>query len=173
MSTSNGAAQTRVLVTGGSGYLGQFLIDRLLQTGRHSVAATYLNKQDGISSQVQAFPVSLSSASQLQSCLESFTPDIVVNLAAISSPAACAKDPEASRAINVPSLLLSAMSAAAPNALLVQLSTDQVYDGAKPVYLEGSATEPVNEYGRQKLEFEKLIQKEWPHHVILRSSLIV
>jgi hypothetical protein len=64
------------------------------------------------------------------------------------------------------------MKGACPDALLVQLSTDQVYDGHHAVYTEGDEAKPVNAYGRQKLDFEREIVRSWPRHRILRSSLI-
>ena len=95
-----------------------------------------------------------------------------MNMAAISSPAACEKDPSKSAIVNVPGQLLSAMKEACPDALFVQLSTDQVYDGNHAVYTEGDEAKPVNAYGRQKLDFEREIERAWPKHRILRSSLI-
>ena len=41
--------------------------------------------------------------------MEDFRPDVVVNLAAMSAPAACEKQQEEAEAINVPTALLDAL----------------------------------------------------------------
>lgn len=91
-------------------------------------------------------------------------------MAAISSPAACEKDTAMSSTVNCPSQLLAAMKQACPEALLIQLSTDQVYDGSNAIYQEGAKAAPVNAYGSQKLAFEEEISSAWPKHHIRKRS---
>jgi len=57
-------------------------------------------------------------------------------------------------------------------ALLIHLSTDQVYDGSKAFWKEDDDCIPVNMYGKTKLEAEEAIKANWPRSVILRSSII-
>ena len=57
-------------------------------------------------------------------------------------------------------------------AVLVHISTDQVYDGSRPLWREGDAAAPVNAYGQSKAEAEVAVRAAWPHHIILRSSII-
>ncbi len=51
-------------------------------------------------------------------------------------------------------------------------TTTKVYNGSKANWKETDACQPVNAYGQTKLEAEQVIQQQWPHHVILRSSII-
>lgn len=54
---------------------------------------------------------------------------------------------------------------------LVQISTDYVFDGEKETaYKVGDDTNPINVYGRSKLEGEKLIREILPNHFIIRTS---
>jgi dTDP-4-dehydrorhamnose reductase len=80
------------------------------------------------------------------------------------------------RALNIPQTLLLALqeqkARKGVEALLVHISTDQVYDGSRSFWKEDSVTEPVNEYGRSKLLAEEAICNLWPKHYILRSSII-
>lgn len=80
------------------------------------------------------------------------------------------------RSLNIPQTLLLAMQSqkarGGPEALLVHISTDQVYDGMRSFWTEESETAPVNEYGRSKLLAEDAIRALWPKHYILRSSII-
>ncbi|CAI5460066.1 unnamed protein product [Closterium sp. Yama58-4] len=58
--------------------------------------------------------------------------------------------------------------------LLIHLSTDQVYEGAKSFYKEDDPLLPVNTYGRSKVAGEQAVRHQWQgSHAILRSSIIV
>jgi dTDP-4-dehydrorhamnose reductase len=54
---------------------------------------------------------------------------------------------------------------------IIFFSTDQVFDGKKGFYKETDKTNPVNGYGKSKLEAEKIVQ-DIPNHLILRFSYI-
>lgn len=112
----------------------------------------------------------------LQECLSAIDMDAVINCIAISEPAACERDPSKARSVNIPIHLLDALnqykSRTDREPLLIFLSTDQVYDGSHAFWLEEDPTEPINAYGRSKLEAEREIRTRWQRHVILRSSII-
>ena len=105
----------------------------------------------------------------------------VVNCAAISFPGECETRPSETESVNVPSLLVDNLCRHAQSTgwapLLVQLSTDQVYgdsrgDGSHSLWRETDAIAPVNVYGAQKANAEEMIEARYPHHVILRSSVM-
>ena len=48
--------------------------------------------------------------------------------------------------------------AAEIGAFLIFISTDYVFDGTKPPYKPGDATNPLNKYGVSKLDGEKVVQ---------------
>lgn len=131
---------------------------------------------------VSDFWVDLASGEGLADCMSSLeTLDVVINCAALSQPAVCESDVQLARSVNVPTKLLRSLSdwvsQSPPTSgrtppLLIQISTDQVYDGSKSWWSEIDCTEPVNAYGRTKLEAEQAIQDHWPHHAIIRSSII-
>lgn len=56
-------------------------------------------------------------------------------------------------------------------AILIQISTDYVFDGksCKP-YLETDETQPINFYGETKLQGEKLALQQNPNTIIIRTS---
>ncbi|KAG1679980.1 hypothetical protein FOA52_007044 [Chlamydomonas sp. UWO 241] len=165
-----------VLVTGGSGYLGQFVITALKEAG-FEVAYTYASKPLASAPEgVQAFQVDFKSGDGLDAAFASGPFVGVVNCAAVSQPGLCEKDEASARAVNVPSHLVGAMGrqreGGGGEALLLHLSTDQVYDGSHAMWTEDDAVEPVNAYGRSKVEAEEYIRAHWPAHVCLRSSII-
>jgi len=95
--------------------------------------------------------------------------DAIIHLAALSSPGYCEKNPVEAVKVNYP---VSLLKLNVPN---IYLSTDQVYEGTKQYYKEDTdEANPINVYGRSKLEYEKvLLGKNVPGSTILRSSLIL
>ena len=95
--------------------------------------------------------------------------DAIIHLAALSSPGYCEKNQEEAMKVNLP---LDLLKIGAP---IIYMSTDQVYEGTKQYYKEDiDEANPVNVYGKSKLEYEKvLLGKNVPGSTILRSSLIL
>jgi dTDP-4-dehydrorhamnose reductase len=80
--------------------------------------------------------------------------DVIVHLAALSSPFFCENHPREAWIVNVPIGLLTL------KAPVIYMSTDQVYEGTKQCYSEDDdATLPVNLYGRTKLAFERVLTR--------------
>eukprot|EP00891_Asterochloris_glomerata_P009011 jgi/Astpho2/9011/Aster-02678 len=126
---------------------------------------------------MSALQINMASGQGLHDCFDTLKDvDVVVNCAALSSPAACAKHPQHARAVNVPAKLIDALDVYSTvhekQPLLVHLSTDQVYHGSKSWWREDDETSPINDYGLTKRDAELLIQERWPCHVILRSSIM-
>lgn len=100
-------------------------------------------------------------------------PDAVVNCAAWTAVDA-AEDDEAGafRANALGPALLGRLTAAA-GIPLIQISTDYVYDGAKPApYVEGDAPNPVGAYGRTKLAGEWAARAANPRTIVLRTAWV-
>lgn len=55
---------------------------------------------------------------------------------------------------------------------LVYVSTNAVFDGKKAPYRETDAVNPVNKYGRLKVECERLVQETLAHWTIVRPILM-
>ncbi|KAF8779484.1 hypothetical protein HU200_002531 [Digitaria exilis] len=169
----------RVLLVGGSGYLGQHLLAELASAGRLDVAFTHHSQAppqpllDALPS-VRAFRADLRSGDGFEAIAASFgQPHVVVNCAAISVPRACEMDPPAAMATNVPSSLVDwLLGFRNDDSLLIHLSTDQVYQGVKSFYKEEDETLPVNMYGKSKVAAEKFIVEKCSNYAILRSSII-
>jgi dTDP-4-dehydrorhamnose reductase len=102
----------------------------------------------------------------------------VVNCAAMSSPGACEKDPETALAVNAPRALWraakkysEAMGERPP--FWIQLSSDHVYEGTRALSTERDECNPVNAYGKTKVECERALCEDYGNRsVTLRSSII-
>ncbi|XP_059651455.1 uncharacterized protein LOC132299043 [Cornus florida] len=174
-------SRKRVLVVGGTGYLGQHLLQDLSDpqgTTLYDLAFTY-NANPPPKPLLDAIPHALSFRLDLRTghgfdaISRTFgQPHVVVNCAALSVPRACEMDPAAALSINVPSALVKWLSSFQRNTFLIHLSTDQVYEGTKIFYKEEDETVPVNVYGKSKVAAEQFISANCSNFAILRSSII-
>ena len=99
-------------------------------------------------------------------------PDIVIHLAALSSPVTCHKDPERAFAINRPSSLVTSVQSANPEALFIFSSTDLVYDGENAPYDVSTPLSPQTVYGQSKAAFETDVLS-MRNGVVLRLSNMI
>ncbi|RZC57482.1 hypothetical protein C5167_004781 [Papaver somniferum] len=125
----------KILVLGGTGYLGQHLLVRFSEEIKHQqqkyeLAFThYSTPPQSLLNEISpsiAFHVDLQTGQGLDSIATTFgQPDVIVNCAALSVPRVCETDPTAAMAINVPSSVVKWLSNFGDSVLLIHLSTDQ------------------------------------------------
>lgn len=117
---------TKVLVTGATGLLGAWLAPSLVESG-HAVVRHGHNSDADVRAD-------LCEPDQVESLLDRVRPDVVVNLAGLTSVDLCEGEPDMAYRLNA--LLVENLSSTirrsshAPH--LVHISTDMVYDGAGP-----------------------------------------
>ncbi|UPR03282.1 RmlD substrate binding domain-containing protein [Chloropicon primus] len=164
----------KVLVAGGSGYLGQYLVEALSR--EHQVGFTYNTGGKVVESMGGSkYKVDFCTGEGLEDMVSDFgEPQVVVNCAAISQPMVCEEERERSRSVNVPTTLVNdcLLSRCEGRPFLIHLSTDHVYDGSRSFYTEADEPGPVNAYGETKKEAEDFIVSRYPNHAIFRSSII-
>ena len=100
-------------------------------------------------------------------------PDIIINCAAMTDMKECEADPEGAYRVNALGARNLSLVARKHNAKIVQLSTDDVFDGKKETpYTEFDDTNPQTVYGRSKRAGENYV-KEFTHkHFIIRSTWV-
>lgn len=97
-------------------------------------------------------------------------PDVIVNCAAYTKVDLAESEEAAANAINGSAVELLASAANEAGALLVQVSTDFVFDGSKrEPYEAGDPTNPLSAYGRSKLLGE-VAARHAEKHLIVRTS---
>ncbi|KAK6920168.1 RmlD-like substrate binding domain [Dillenia turbinata] len=173
-------AKKKVLVVGGSGYLGQHLLQGLSEVDGNPYDVAFTHNSTPPQSLLQAFPhflnfhVDMKTGQGFDAISNTFgQPHAVVNCAALSVPRACEMDPAAANSINISQTLIEWLSSfGESNPLLIHLSTDQVYEGVKSFYKEEDETTPVNVYGKSKVAAEQYIRAKCSNYAILRSSII-
>src|SRR5271155_1546780 len=89
----------RIVVTGASGQLGSYLIDRLIERSHEIVAwsGRTIEARGGITLR----PVELTDSNAVARALADATPDVVIHAAAVSSGGAARRDPQRSQAVSV------------------------------------------------------------------------
>jgi dTDP-4-dehydrorhamnose reductase len=105
--------------------------------------------------------------------VERYRPTLIINAAAYTAVDRAESEPDAAFAANADAPAHLAEAAAAAGASLIHLSTDYVFDGAKPVpYTEDDAVRPLGVYGASKAAGERAIRERLDRHVILRTSWV-
>lgn len=109
----------------------------------------------------------------LSTALSRFRPDLVVNAAAYTAVDKAEDEPDRAFRLNRDGAANAAAAAAAAGVPLIHISTDYVYDGAKPSpYVETDAPHPLGFYGASKLAGEAAIANIGGDYVILRTSWV-
>jgi dTDP-4-dehydrorhamnose reductase len=98
-------------------------------------------------------------------------PRVVIHAGACTDVEACERDPRTARQVNADGSRRVAEGAAEAAAELVYVSTDYVFDGGKTEpYTEADPVNPLNAYGRSKLQGEYEARAACPNALIVRSS---
>jgi dTDP-4-dehydrorhamnose reductase len=143
----------RMLVTGGTGYLGRVVAP---------VAATRGWLVDAPGSSV----ADVRNSRDVLALVRSVVPDVVVHTAYV-------KDTPDARAVIEDGSANVALAALDVGARLIHMSTDVVFDGrAGRPYRELDAVTPSTDYGRAKARAEQLVAGISASSVIVRTSLI-
>ncbi len=155
-----------VAVFGGSGYIGSRLLAEFSKSGSGTVGVGR-NATDGLLSMDLARP----DIASLDLKKRGVTHAIIA--AAVSRIDVCESDPYSARVVNVDGTVELAKQLCNKGIKLIVFSSDYVFDGAKGSYTEGSVVSPVNEYGRQKADMEKLLLRDCGENVlVLRLSKV-
>lgn len=136
----------RLLITGGSGFLGRRAAAWLAAQGWQVLAPTR-----------DALP--LTDPAAVRAWFAAHRPQAVLHCAAISDVGACQRQPQLSQAVNHQATVLLADLCAATGAKLVFCSSDQVYGGS-PLpgpHAEDEPLSPPTWYGRHKLAAEAAV----------------
>ncbi len=112
----------------------------------------------------------LSRPEAIHAVVSEVRPEVVINCGAFTQVDRCESEPELALLINGTAVGWLAEACEAQGALLMQISTDYVFDGSgtRP-YREDDPTNPVSVYGRTKLEGERQAAR-CSRHLIARTS---
>jgi dTDP-4-dehydrorhamnose reductase len=160
---------SRILVVGGSGLLGQYVVEEAARRG-HAVAATHRGPVPHRGAAAWR-ELDLRDRDGIRGIVREAAPSLVVNAAALTDVDGCEDRPEEAQVVNAlaPATLAAAARAAAAD--FVHVSTDYVFDGTGPAS-ETTEPNPLSVYGRTKLEGERRVLQVHPDALVLRMSTV-
>lgn len=153
---------TKVLITGGAGYIGSILSEHLLDAGYHvTVLDTLLFAQQPqfhlcANPNFEFVFGDVRDQVLIQKLLKNS--DVIIPLAAIVGAPACDRDPWLTRGVNLDAIKLL-NSLRSPNQLVIYPTTNSGY-GSKSgntYCTEETPLEPISLYGETKVDAEKLL----------------
>ena len=188
----------RILLTGGSGFLGAHLAKRLSQSYQvhvtlfHSPLPTIDERYEirdagsenprletgirypasGIRHLASAINLDITNQQDVSTTVNNLLPSLIIHTAANTNLRDCEEHPEAAWQLNVTGTRNLAKAAKEINARFIYLSTDSVFDGTGQFCKETDQPNPVNAYGHTKLEGEKVVAHLLSNYVILRLALL-
>lgn len=154
----------RILIAGGSGYLGAEVARQAARAG-HEVTATYLTgpgSGPGQEAGVRWHQLDVRQLADTRRVLAAARPDVVLNAAYRYGDWTTTADGAAH----------VAAAAAETNAHLVHVSSDALFSGAASPYNESAVPDPVHPYGAAKAAAETAVRAFRPAAAIARTSLI-
>lgn len=167
---------TKILITGGAGYIGSVLVPDLLSRGYDvTVIDNYMYKQTSLSAFVRHENLSLVFGDVRNESLmkkEISRADVVIPLAAIVGAPACDRDPSAAKTINRDSILWL-FNQLSPNQRVIMPTTNSAYGSGdeKNFCDETSPLNPLSIYARDKVTVESALM-ELPNATSFRLATV-
>ena len=150
----------KILIAGGSGQLAKEFISEL--ENRNIVYFAPNEKEFDVTNK-----------KNIQSVVSLYKPDIILNCSAYTDVENSSTNKNLSYLINRDAVAYLAEQAEKINAKFIHFSTDYVFDGKKQSpYIETDATNPLNDYGKSKLEGE-IEALKYKNSVIFRLSWLI
>jgi len=156
----------KFLVTGSAGLVGRQVVKDLVEQGETVYSAFHnLQPEKGIPTEMD-----LCFDDKIKQVIDKANPDAILHLAAVTDVDLCEKEKELAMKINGHATEIIAKQAAKQKSFFVYVSTDYVFDGEKGMKKESDPTNPVDFYGKSKLQGEKAVMNLASSWCIARTS---
>lgn len=164
----------KILVTGSNGLLGQKIIYgyksspdiQLIATGR---GPCRMDDREGYVYE----EMDISDKKSVLSVVEKYTPDVIINSAAMTNVDECETNKKGCDEANVTAVKILASVCEAKNIHLIQLSTDFIFDGEDGPYDEEAKANPLSYYGWSKFRAEEIVMTCTCPWTIIRTVLVI
>jgi dTDP-4-dehydrorhamnose reductase len=165
----------KILITGSNGLLGQKLVYALCKrTDIQTIATSKGDNRLLVTTGYIYESLDITNQAEVEQVLMKYQPDVVINTAAMTNVDVCEDKKEACEELNTVAveIIVGAMQKIIPNAQLIQLSTDFVFDGAKGPYAEDDIPNPLSYYAITKLEAENIVEESELRWAIVRTIIV-
>jgi dTDP-4-dehydrorhamnose reductase len=150
-----------ILLTGGTGQVGQAVLLRAAKRGLDIVAPSRAQ-------------LDLTNAKSIAEMVASRPWSAVLNCAAYTAVDRAETDAELAEQVNAVAPAILAAETATRDIPIIHVSTDYVFDGASGApYTEEDAVNPLGVYGRTKEVGESAVRTRNPRHAIIRTAWVV
>lgn len=158
-----------ISIIGASGFIGSHLA--LYFSDKATIYGTYFMNEAIKMPGCSYIQVDALQPDSLLRYFEIARPDVVILSAGTRDLAFCENEPDRARQAHYIGTknILDACKKHDP--YIIYISTDCVFDGSRSIFFEDDAVNPINQYGKIKLETERLIQAYSSSALILRVSL--
>lgn len=158
----------KILVTGASGLLGNFLCGYLLDKKYNIFGCSNFHSLNIPS--INEIKVDLLNKQKLEKVIFNTQPQYIIHSAGLTNVDECEKNESLAKRIHIDVSEQIAKLAYKINAKLVHISTDHLWDGTKPMVTEDCPIFPVNVYGKTKGEAEKAVLSNIKDAIIVRTN---
>ena len=157
----------KIALIGASGLLGRAVSNELASITRWQMIRTAFRHGD-----TSTITLDIRDECAVRQFIADQAPDAIVVTAAERRPDVCENDPVLARALNVDALGFIASAAQEIGSWILSISTDYVFDGTQPPYQPDDAPNPLNAYGRSKLDGEQALLRSGARSCVLRLPLL-
>jgi dTDP-4-dehydrorhamnose reductase len=161
------ASSCRVLVLGGSGFLGFNLVRLISKSSEYQVYATYNDGSPDFSYNFIYFQLG---QTDLDSLLREIKPDLVINCIALANVDHCEANPDLANEYNANFPLEIARCTARLRIFLIHISTDHYEVNPMQMLSESDRTTAINEYGKSKLKGENFVLGTNGNSIVIRTN---
>ena len=156
----------KILITGASGLLGSAVSAYFKDY--FDVVSAYTSHKVKIDGCKTVY-LDITDSDWTISTIKKIRPDAIIHAASLVGINICEKEKELAYKVNVEGTKNIVNAAKLFKSRIIYISTDYVFDGKKGMYKENDEPNPINNYGRTKLEGEKFIDLKT--NTIIRTSM--
>lgn len=162
----NKIEMTKCLVTGSAGLVGRQVVKDLVENN-FDVYSCYNKTKPDFGNIIH---LDLTKKEEIVRTIQTVKPDVVIHLGAMTDVELCETQKELAFITNTKATKILAQESEKLNSFFVYVSTDYVFDGKKGMNNEKDIPNPVNYYGRSKLDGEIALNNLSTPYVIIRIS---
>ena len=159
----------RLLITGGSGFLGGHLV---IQAKKYFEVFATFHSQSVDYPGVNWEKWDLFDNGAIEKNISSIKPKYILHTAAMAKADECEKSKADAVKVNIDASGVIARAGKLSGSRIIFLSTDLIFRGDKAPYGENDTPDPLSFYGWTKWEAEKRIIHNNPDHVIIRPGIM-
>ena len=153
----------KILITGSDGQLGAHLCETFFDN--FNIIKTSNKKTSN------GYYLDITKSRHLESVFNQEHPQIIINCASYNSVDKCESDKVKARSVIVEGIS-NIIKYSSKDSFIIQISSDYVFNGTKTVYYENDSPDPLNYYGKLKLESENILKGSNRKYAIVRPNVV-